>query len=137
MPMPDLIKATPNLRRVTIRTGYNMPFDLVRLSVVVLSYLFLNIYQLQKWLRLLASLPCLHTISFREQRELWDLSFHADDVEARLQPRLDEAANALRNTHGGDERGRKWVRVWHRTVLRSLQRNGDEQVWTKEIEVVP
>jgi hypothetical protein len=135
--MPDLIKATPNLRRVTIRTGYNIPFDLVRFSVIVPSLLFLNICQPQKWIRLLASLPCLHTIIFREQRELWDVSFHSDDVEARLRPRLDEAVNALQNTQGGDEKGRKWVRVWHRTVLRSIQRNGGEQVWTKEIEVVP
>jgi hypothetical protein len=61
-----------------------------------------------------------------------------NDIEARFKPRIDEAANVLRKTHEGDETGRKWVTIWHRSVLQHIVgRHGEDKVWTKVIEVVP
>jgi hypothetical protein len=84
-------------------------------------------------IRSLASLPRLHTIMFREEREvLFDDPLQDDDVEARLQPLIQAAANALKK-HVGDENGKKWVRVWHRTGY-GVSGNEDK-LWKKEVEI--
>ncbi|KIM83338.1 hypothetical protein PILCRDRAFT_819586 [Piloderma croceum F 1598] len=102
----DLIaKAMPNLRRISIRLGY-------------LEHV---------WIGVLEALPGLHTISLREEHDIW--SFLEYDPEARFQPLIQAAVNVLKK-HEGDENGKKWVRVWYKTKCGT-----EVKLWTKDVEV--
>jgi hypothetical protein len=77
----------------------------------------------------------LHTIIFREIRGS-DIPVSEADVEARLQP-LIQAATKILKKHEGDENGKKWVRVWHKTSYYPSWTGMGDMLWTKDIEIEP
>jgi hypothetical protein len=77
----------------------------------------------------------LHTIILREEYD--DYGHYlppADDLEARFQPSIQAATDVLKK-HEGDENGKKWVRVWHRT--RYFTAEIEDKLWKKDVEVEP
>jgi len=108
-----VVKAMPNLCRLFVRLG---------------SYHSLTPGRIH----LLAALPRLHTITLCDERDIWDYISQAE-VETRFQPLIQAATDALKK-HDGDENGKKWVRVRHRTRYRN---GGAEMLWTKDVEVEP
>jgi hypothetical protein len=58
--------------------------------------------------------------------------FVPKDVQAGFQRLIDAAVDILKK-HEGDEDGKKWVKVWHRTIFRNVEQQ--DIVWTKVVEV--
>jgi hypothetical protein len=68
-------------------------------------------------MRVLAVLPRLHTIILREEWDFLSEYETEDDPEARFQPIIRAAVDILKK-HEGDESGRKWVKIWHKKMIR-------------------
>jgi len=81
----------------------------------------------------LVALPRLHTIILWEESLVSVLTSQAA-IEASFQPLIQAATDILKK-HEGDENGKKWVRVRHRTTY--YMPGIEDVLWTKDVEVEP